>query len=168
MKKADATFVYLGVYATEGEAWVDYRAAKDLHALGDVGTYDMAVVTKADGKVHVHKEETAAKHGAWGGAAVGALVGLLFPPTIIVGAAVGAAVGGVSGHLWKGMSRADVKELGELIDERQAALIVIGEDLVAEALEKAGLKAAKHTLKQLDVSRKDIDQAIKEAAADVG
>ena len=168
MKKADATFVYLGVYATEGEAWVDYREAKDLHALGDVGTYDMAVVTKADGKVHVHKEETAAKHGAWGGAAVGALVGLLFPPTIVVGAAVGAAVGGVSGHLWKGMSRSDVRELGELIDERQAALIIIGEDLVAEAVEKAGLNAAKHTLKQLDVSCKDIDQAIKEAAADVG
>ena len=30
-------------------------------------------------------------------------------------AVVGAAVGGVGGHLWRGMSRSDVKEFGELI-----------------------------------------------------
>ena len=31
-------------------------------------------------------------------------------------AVVGAAVGGVGGHLWRGMSRSDVKEFGELIE----------------------------------------------------
>ena len=78
------------------------------------------MVTKDDkGKVHVNKDEMATRHGAWGGAAVGAVVGILFPPSIIVGAAVGAAVGGVGGHLWRGMSRADVKEFGEIIDDGQ-------------------------------------------------
>jgi hypothetical protein len=72
------------------------------------------VVTKDDtGKVHVNKGETATRHGAWGGAAVGAAVGILFPPSILAACAVGAAVGGVGGHLWNGMSRADVKEFGE-------------------------------------------------------
>ena len=32
--------------------------------------------------------------------------------------------GGMVGHLWRGMSRADVKDLGELIDEGQAALVI--------------------------------------------
>ena len=43
---------------------------------------------------------------------------------------VGAAVGGVGGHLWRGMSRADVKELGDIIDDRQAALVIVGESRV--------------------------------------
>ena len=49
---------------------------KDLHLAGAVGTYDAAVVTKAGGKVHVNKDETATRHGAWGGAAVGGVLAL--------------------------------------------------------------------------------------------
>jgi len=40
------------------------------------------------------------------------------------------------------MSRSDVKELGEIIDEGQAALIVIGESKLEQALEKAVQEAA--------------------------
>jgi uncharacterized membrane protein len=50
--------------------------------------------------------------GARGGAALGAVVGILFPPAIIGTAVVCAAVGGVGGHLWRGVSRSDVKEFG--------------------------------------------------------
>ena len=128
MAKPDAVFIYIGTYPSEVAARADYDVVKDLHAVGAVGSYDAAVVTKDDnGKVHENKDEMATRHGGWGGAAVGALIGLLFPPAIIASAAVGAAVGGVSGHLWRGMSRADVKELGELIDDGQAALVIVGE-----------------------------------------
>ena len=114
MAKPDAVFIYIGTYPDEAAARADYDVVKDLHAAGAVGTYDAAVVTKDDaGKVHVNKDEMATRHGAWGGAAVGAVVGILFPPAIIGTAVVGAAVGGVGGHLWRGMSRADVKEFGE-------------------------------------------------------
>ena len=117
MSKADGVFIYIGTYASEVDARADYDVVKDLHAAGAVGTFDAAVVTKDDkGKIHVNKDETTTRHGAWGGAAAGALVGILFPPSIIGSAIVGAAVGGVSGHLWKGMSRTDVKEFGEAID----------------------------------------------------
>jgi uncharacterized membrane protein len=109
----------------------------------------------------------ATRHGAWGGAAVGALVGILFPPSIIATAAVGAAVGGVGGHLWKGMSRADVKEFGDLIDERQAALVIVGESKLQELVDKAGLKAEKRIAKELNVSPKDVDKAVQEAATEV-
>src|ERR1700756_396043 len=127
-----------------------------------IGTYPAAVVTKAsNGKVHVNKDEMATRHGAWGGAAAGAVIGILFPPSIIGTALVGAAVGGISGHLWRGMSRSDVKELGELIDTGQAALVVVGESKVQEALDKAALKAEKHIAKQLDVSPKDVDAAVR-------
>jgi uncharacterized membrane protein len=126
------------------------------------------VITKDDaGKVHVNKDETATRHGAWGGAAVGAVVGILFPPSIIVGAAVGAAVGGAGGHLWRGMSRSDVKEFGEIIDAGQAALIIVGESKLQQAVAKAELKAEKHVTKELDVSKKNVDKAVQEAAREV-
>ena len=44
----------------------------------------------------------------------------------------------MSGHLWRGMSRADVKEFGDLIDDGQAALVIVGESKLQEAVEKAG------------------------------
>ena len=91
----------------------------------------------------------------------------MFPPSIIVGAAVGAAVGGVGGHLWRGMSRADVKEFGDIIDDGQAALVIVGESKVEQAIDKAGLKAEKHVAKELDVSAKDVDKAVQEAANDL-
>ncbi len=73
MAKPDAVFIYIGTYPSEAGARDDYDIVKDLHAAGAVGTYDAAVVTKDDaGKVHVNKDEMATRHGAWGGAAVGA------------------------------------------------------------------------------------------------
>jgi uncharacterized membrane protein len=168
MAKPDAVFIYIGTYPSEAAARADYDVVKDLHAAGAVGTYDAAVVTKdAGGKVHVNKDEMATRHGAWGGAAVGAVVGILFPPALIGSAVVGAAVGGVGGHLWRGMSRADVKELGEIIDEGQAALVIVGESKLEQAVDKAGLKAEKHVAKELDVSSKDVDKAVQEAASEV-
>ena len=168
MAKPDAVFIYIGTYPSEAAARADYDVVKDLHAAGAVGTYDAAVVTKDDGgKVHVNKDEMATRHGAWGGAAVGAVVGILFPPSLIAGAVVGAAAGGVGGHLWRGMSRADVKEFGDIIDDGQAALVIVGESKVEQAIDKAELKAEKHVAKELDVSAKDVDKAVQEAATEV-
>src|SRR5271166_4074013 len=116
---------------------------------------------------NTREDETATRHGTWDGAAVGALVGILFPPSIIGTALVGAAVGGVAGHLWRGMSRSDVKEFGEIIDQGQAALVIVGESKLEQAVDKADLKAEKHVAKELDVSSKDVDQAVQEAAREV-
>jgi uncharacterized membrane protein len=168
MAKPDSVFIYVGTYPDKAQARDDYQVVKDLHSAGAVGTYDASVVTKDNlGKVHVSKDEMATRHGAWGGAAAGALVGILFPPAVIGTALVGAAVGGISGHLWRGMSRADVKEFGELIDAGQAALVVVGENKLEQAMDKASLKAEKHAARQLDVRPEDIDQAVREAAAAV-
>ena len=165
MAKPDAVFIYIGTYPSEAAARADYDVVKDLHAVGAVGTYDAAVVTKDDaGKVHVNKDEMATRHGAWGGAAVGALVGILFPPAIIATTAAGAAIDEINGHLWRSMSRSDVKELGEIIDDGQAALVIVGESTIKQAVDKAALKAKKRVARDLDVKPKDIDKAIREAA----
>jgi hypothetical protein len=80
---------------------------------------------------------------AWTGAAVGALVGIIFPPALIGSAVVGAAAGGGIGHALGGMSRGDTKGLRDHLDEGQAGLVVIGESRVGEQLDKALTRAEK-------------------------
>ena len=168
MAKPESIFIFIGTYPDEAQARDDYQVVKDLHSAGAVGTYDAAVVTKAvNGKVHVNKDEMATRHGAWGGAAAGAVVGILFPPSILGTALAGAAIGGVGGHLWRGMSRSDVKEFGDIIDSGQAALVIVGESTIQSAIQKAQLKADKQVAKELRVSAKDVDKAVREAATEV-
>ena len=168
MATSDRMFLFIGTYPSEDAARADYDVVKDLHAMDVVGTYDAAVITKdSKGKVHVNKDEMATRHGGWGGAAAGAVVGMLFPPALIGSALVGGAIGAAGGHLWRGLSRSDVKELGDLIDSGEAALLVIGASNLEQALDKAALKAEKQIAKQLDVSTADVDAAVKEAAGEV-
>jgi len=158
-------FVYAAVYGDKAEAEADYDTLLELHSAKLVGTYDVALINKDDqGKVHVDKHEKPTQHGAWGGAAVGALVGVLFPPAVVGAAAVGAAAGGLGGHLKEGFSRSDAKELGELLEEGQASLIVIGESRVEEQLEKVLTRAAKTIEKELDADSKEFKRELEEFA----
>jgi uncharacterized membrane protein len=157
-------FVYAATYSSTDVAWLDYDVLLELHADKLVGTYDAAVIDKDEkGKVHVHKHEKATQHGAWGGVAVGALVGVLFAPAVLGAAAVGGVVGGLGGHFSKGLSRGDMKELGETLDAGEAALIVIGESKVGEQLDKALTRADKSIQKEVDADSKDFKQALDEA-----
>ncbi len=131
-------FLYAAVYDEIADAETDYEAVFELHAAGAIGTFDSAVIRKEeDGKVRVTKTEKPTQHGAWTGAGVGALVGIIFPPAIIGAAIVGAGAGGLIGHLRGGVSRDDLKELGDALEEGNAAVIVIGESKIEEQLEKA-------------------------------
>jgi uncharacterized membrane protein len=162
-------FLYAAVYDNHTDAEADYLGVTELHAAGAVGTYDAAVIEKENGSVHVHKTEKPTQHGAWTGIAVGAVAGILFPPSIIGGALVGGTAGGVIGHLHKGMSRGDLKDLGEALDEGQAALIVVGESKIDEQIEKATRRARKVLEKQLDADaeelKRELQKAEKEEAA---
>jgi uncharacterized membrane protein len=161
---ADPVFLFAAAYGSEADARADYDPLRELHAAGLVGTYDAAIVTKSGGKVHVHKHEKPTEHGAWTGLAVGAVVGILFPPSIIASGAVGAAAGGLVGHLWRGMSRADVKEVGELLDDGEAGLVVIGTSRIEEQVDKALSRAQRRLSKELDAESAELDKHIGEAS----
>jgi uncharacterized membrane protein len=163
-----SVFVYVGVYDDRDGAMADYEAVKRMHADKVVGTYDAAVVDKdPDGKVHISKHEKPTQHGAWSGLAAGAMLGLVFPPGMVVGGIVGAATGGLIGHFREGMSRSDLKELGELLGNGDSALVVIGESKLEQALAKAMKRANRTMEKQLDADaaalRRELDQAIDQA-----
>ena len=162
-KENQVVFVFIGSYGSADDALMDYDAVKDLYHNGVIDTYDAAVVEKdADGNVHVHKHEKPTQKGAWTGIAVGAVVGVLFPPSIIASAAVGGVAGGLIGHVWRGMSRGDMKDLGEYLDAGTAALVVVGKSSLEEKIAKATAKAQKKTEKQLNVDAKDFDKQLAE------
>ena len=168
MAGSGSTFVLVATYPDEAAAQDDYQVIKDAHAGGLVGSYDAAVVTKdASGKVHENKDETATRKGAWWGAAAGAAVGVIFPPAVLGAAAAGGVIGAVSGHLAKGMSRSDAKQLGDFIDPGQAGLVVVGEDKVEDAIKKAVTGAEKQTAKELDVDPKDIDKTLQQTVKEM-
>ncbi|MDO8213818.1 DUF1269 domain-containing protein [Conexibacter sp. CPCC 206217] len=158
------TFVLVGAYEREADAQADYEAVRELHAAGLVGTYDAAVIHR-DGEHHVHvrRHEKPTQHGAWTGLAAGALLGILWPPSLIGTALAGGAFGGLVGHFWRGLPRKELKELGETLDEGQAALFVVGEATVEEAVRAAVKRADKIVSKELKAEAKELQKALKEA-----
>jgi len=157
MSKDNPAFVYGAVYADRADADADYDTLLDLHSADLVGSYDVALVYKDDeGKVHVTKHEKPTQHGAWTGAAVGALVGIVFPPAILGSALVGAAAGGGIGHVMGGMSRSDAKELGDYLNDGEAALVVIGKSRVQEQLDKALTHAEKSQEQEIQADGKEL------------
>jgi uncharacterized membrane protein len=125
---ADTFIVYVGVYDTVGDAEDDYQLVRDMHMkAGLIDAYDAAVIERQDsGKVKITKKhETPTRAGGVLGGGVGLATGLvvaLFPFAAIGGGLLvattggGAVLGAVAGHAAAGMSRHDLKELGEHLD----------------------------------------------------
>ena len=62
------------------------------------------------------------------------------------------------------MSRSDLKDLGEALDDGNAALIVIGESKVDEQIEKAVKRAKKVIEKQIDADADELKRQVEEAS----
>jgi uncharacterized membrane protein len=155
-------FLYVGEYDSVEDAKADLEELKELHREDIVGTYDAAVITKnEEGKVKiVDKIEKPTQHGGWAGLAVGAALGLIFPPGVLVTGLLGAGAGALIGHLEGGMSRSDLKEIGEMLDESEAALIVVGEATIERGVEEATRRAKRELKKEVRADAREMDRAI--------
>jgi len=164
----DTFVVYVGVYANQADAEDDYQALKDLHTeAGLLDAYDAAVVARhADGKVKITKKhETPTRVGGVLGGGIGLATGLviaLFPfagigAAALGGTAAGALLGSVAGHAAAGMSRHDLKELGEHLDNGQAGLVVVGVEDVGARIEEAMKKAEKVEKKEMKADNAAIE-----------
>ena len=151
----DTFIAYVGVYDNVADADADYDLVKDLHTKANlIDAYDAAVIEhRADGKVKITKKhETPTRVGGVLGGGVGLATGLvlaLFPFAAIGGGLIvattggGAALGALAGHAAAGMSRHDLKELGEHLDAGQAGLVVVGVSDMGAKIEHAMKKARK-------------------------
>jgi uncharacterized membrane protein len=131
--------LFVASYDNEFGAKQSLRDYEAMDREGSIDLIDAAVIVHtAEGKVKF--EETADPSGRkWAkrGAIAGGLVGLIFPPSIIVGAAVGGGAGGIWGKVRdKGFKDEDLKEIGESLEPGSSAIIAIAEDQVLDRLEK--------------------------------
>ena len=158
----DTFMAYVGVYPSVAAAVEDYELVKDLHTeVGLIDAYDAAVIERRDdGKVKITR-----KHEVLGGG-VGLATGLvvaLFPFAALGGGllaattAGGAVLGAVAGHAAAGLSRSDLKELGEHLDAGQAGLVVVGVSDMGAKIERAMAHAEKVQAKQLKVDNAEIE-----------
>jgi uncharacterized membrane protein len=173
----DTFLAYAGVYNDVAAAVADYEAVKDLHTEAQmIDAYDAAVVERrSDGKVKiVKKHETPTRAGGVLGGGVGLATGLvvaLFPAAAIGGGILaattggGAVLGAVAGHAAAGMSRKDLKELGEQLDAGQAGLVVVAVSDMGAKVEKAMARAEKVEAKELAADAKGLEAEAKEATA---
>ena len=171
----DTFIAFVGVYDNVSDADADYAVVKDLHTKENlIDSYDAAVIERrADGKVKITKKhETPTRVGGVLGGGVGLATGLvvvLFPFAAIGGGLIalttagGAALGAVAGHAAAGMSRHDLKELGEHLDAGQAGLVVVGVSDMGAKIERAMKKANKVETKELKADTAEIEADTKSA-----
>jgi uncharacterized membrane protein len=172
--KPDTLYVLAASYDNVDAAVDDYELIKALYyEIKASNDFDAAVIAKNDqGKVDIvkkHEQPTRheALHGAGWGLAAGAVVAL-FPAVGILGAltvggGAGAAIGAVTGHVQGGMKRSDLKELGEVLDEGQAGLIVVYATNMADQI-AANIKAANRMIsRETDMAADELAREIKEA-----
>lgn len=171
----DTFIAYVGVYDNVSDADADYALVKDLHTKENlIDSYDAAVIERrADGKVKITKKhETPTRVGGVLGGGVGLATGLvvvLFPIAAIGGGLIalttagGAVVGAVAGHAAAGMSRHDLKELGEHLDAGQAGLVVVGVSDMGAKIEREMKKARKVEARQLKADTAGIEADAKSA-----
>ena len=172
----DTFMVFVGVYDDVSDADADYELVKDLHTkAGLMDAYDAAVIEhRADGKVKITKKhETPTRVGGVLGAGVGLATGVvlvLFPFAAIGGGLLAATTGGgailgaLAGHAAAGMSRKDLKELGEHLDAGQAGLVVVGVADMGARIEREMKKAKKVEARELKADPASIEADAKAPA----
>jgi uncharacterized membrane protein len=170
----DTLFVYSGVYQNVEDALADYESVHSLHTdAGLIDAYDAAVVERrSDGKVKiVKKHETPTRVGGVLGGGAGLATGLviaLFPAAAIGGGLLlatgggGALLGSLAGHAAAGMSRSDLKELGEDLDKGQAGLVVVAVSDMQSKVESAMKHAQKVQAKEMKADQEAIEADAKE------
>ena len=171
----DTLMAYVGVYDSVADAEADYQLVKELHVeAGLIDAYDAAVVQRReDGKTKiVKKHETPTRVGGVLGGGVGLATGLvvaLFPFAAIGGGllvgttAGGAILGAVAGHAAMGMSRHDLKDLGEHLDRGEAGLVVVAVSDMEAKVQRAMKRAAKVEQRELKADNEQIERDAAEA-----
>ena len=171
----DTLIAFVGVYDRVEDAKADYQLVHDLHTEADlIDAWDAAVVERRDdGKVKiVKKHETPTRVGGVLGGGIGLApvwssccsrsqpwAGGCWRAT-----AGGAILGALAGHAAAGMSRHDLKDLGEHLDDGTAGLVVVAVSDMGAKVEQAMKRASELQQKELQADTAEIERDAASAA----
>ncbi len=160
--------VLVARFADVDTAKMAYDALREAEARGSIDI-DGVLVANADeqGKVHIQKmtDHTTRKGFAWG-AVGGAVIGLIFPPTILVGAAavgIAGAVVGKAGNVLKKSKVAD--ELATVITPGTSGIVALVDITAVEKVTQTIPEASEVKAVPVD---DETAEAVKQAAKAAG
>ena len=144
--------LYIAAYSDPDAARADWEAIKEL-ALADLIKVDGLVLVsrRSDGKIHVDDDFHETRKGAGWGLVGGAIIGLIFPPSLlasaVVGAGAGAGIGGLVSHHHKAEIKAEVEDVLPL---NSSGIVAIFEERWADEVDKALAQAGTVTKEKVD------------------
>jgi hypothetical protein len=142
----DPIFVFAGSYGDIASAEGDYEVIKLLHSCDEIGSYDAAVISRGrDGMLTVHKSEKPTPRDPWTGVAAGAASAVLCPGLARSDAERPELDAWVA-RIAEGLSRGQAEEMGALVEEDRAALVVVGTETDAGRIEQTAVEANRTTL----------------------
>jgi uncharacterized membrane protein len=156
----------IAVYADRQSAESDWTSLESAAESGSIDLADAALVVRsADGDIERLERQS---HHGWGkGAVAGAVVGLLFPPSLLGGAVAGGVGGGVIARLNRSLDRGDIKDLGEVMDSGEIALVAVTSEETAPALPGV-LVSATSTVTRSSAPADEVRKALDAATAASG
>ncbi len=131
MAQVQDLYLFMAVFDGEDTATPVAKAIATAAREEKVHVDGLAAVHRDEhGHVHLHEiGDITGSQGAVRGAAVGAVLGLIFPPSILGTAILGSAVGAVVAKFHdKGFSTGDLHAVGESLDKGQSAVLFVGDD----------------------------------------
>ena len=124
--------VFAAFYNNETQSGEVLTRLKKLDDEGAIKIIDAAVMVKAEDGRKVKVDEAAEftpKKGALRGAVLGGVLGIIFPPAILVMGAVGAAAGAALGHFTdQGVKNNLLKEIGENLPPGGSCIVAVVEE----------------------------------------
>jgi uncharacterized membrane protein len=171
----DTFIVFAASYQTLDAAESDYQNVREFYMVsGLLDAYDAAVITRdGAGKVGIAvRHEQPTRQGAWRGLGIGLAGGALvalFPAVgagagLPLGAAGSAGLATLAGHVSAGLKRADLEDLGEVLDEGHSGLVIVAASDIGDRIEHFLRHASKLTRKPLLADEtavaKDIEAAV--------
>ena len=127
---AESLQLLAAVYPSQERAKTILDALWQMHRSGAITLADAAIATKSeDGKVHIQEsDELTTRKGAFRGALVTGVLGLIYPPSLIASLVTGGVIGGLVGKLRDtGIKNKDMKQIADTLTPGKSAVIALAE-----------------------------------------
>lgn len=148
----------IATYNDEAAAEKDWAQLESAAGAGSIDLADAALIKRApdESVVTLHRQS----HHGWGkGAVAGAVVGVVFPPAIIGSAVAGAAGGGLIARMNRSLSRGDIKDLGEVMDSGEIAMVVLTHEDSVKVLVDV-LEGAEKTVTRSSATAEEVQEVL--------
>ncbi len=157
--------LYIAAYSDPDAAQADWDVIKELAKEKTITVDGLVLISRGlDGKIEVKDDAHTVEHGAAWGVGAGLLIGIIFPPSLLVSGLVGAGVGAGIGGLVSHAEKSEIKdEVEDDVPPGSSAIVALFEERWAEDVDKALPKASKVSKHEID--KQSAEQA-KAAATD--